>query len=115
VRVEQQQRPIVRRRADVVDEQSHADATISRAHHGRDQQLADRVVLPAVVLQVEAALGEIDEAEARKERIGTAGYQVDARRPVQLGQPAGGQSSERRRVGGISERRRRAVCVRLRK
>jgi hypothetical protein len=71
--------------------------------------------VPAVVLQVEAALGEIDEGEARKERIGTVGYQVDARRPVQLGHPAGRHSPERRRVGGISERRRGAACVRLRK
>ena len=76
MRVEQQQRPIVRRRAHVVDEQSHADATISRAHHRSDQQLADRVVVPDVVLQVEAALGEIDEGEARKERIGTAGIRL---------------------------------------
>src|SRR6185436_2761067 len=49
----------------------------SRAHHGPDQQLAHGVVVPDVVLQVEAALGELDEGEARQERIGTVGYQVD--------------------------------------
>ena len=32
--------------------------------------------MPAVVLQVEAALGEIDEGEARKERIGTVGIRL---------------------------------------
>ena len=114
MRVEQQQRLIVRRGAHVVDEEAHPDATIGGAQDGSDQQLADRVVVPDVVLQVEAALGEIDEGETGQERIGTAGNQVDAGRCVQLDHSLRHDVPERGGVGGIGERRRGGDGSRLR-
>jgi len=52
----------------VVEQEPHADTAVGRATHGVQQQAAREVVVPDVVLQVDAADGGIDERDARPAR-----------------------------------------------
>lgn len=55
----------------VVEQQTHPHAAIGRAQQGLQQQGAGIVVVPDVVLRVDALLGRIGELDARRERVAT--------------------------------------------
>ena len=75
VRVQRQQRRVEPLGIDVVEQQAHAHATLGRGVHLARQQVADQVVVPHVVLQVQAAPGQACRGGARGERVQAVGQQ----------------------------------------
>jgi hypothetical protein len=66
-------------RVQVVEQQAHLHATVGRGHHARQQQLADLVAEPHVVLQVERVAGRVDQGEAPLQGPVVAFEQIEAR------------------------------------
>jgi hypothetical protein len=109
--VECQQLGIVRRGADVVEQQTHPHAAVGCIEQTVRQHLAGGVAVPDVILHVEAFLGEFGQAEACQEGVGAPFEQQHGRHVGASGKEVAGGLTELR-VGGIAQRgRRRALDV----
>ena len=87
LRVERGERFVEAAGVVVVEQQPHPDAAIGGAAQCVEQQRAREVVVPDVVLHIEAALGDIGEPNPRGERIASTEQWNDARQPrMRLGE-----------------------------
>ena len=65
-------------RVEVVEQQPHPHAAPGRIRQRFEQQVADLVAMPDVVLGIERALGGVRQQHAGGERVAGVGQRVDA-------------------------------------
>jgi hypothetical protein len=78
VLIERREQTVHPRGVVVIEQQPHTHTAIRGATQRIEQQAAGEIVVPDVVLQVEAAGRGIDERDARGEGVGAIAKGVDA-------------------------------------
>jgi hypothetical protein len=81
VRIQLQERPVETHGVQVVQKEAHPHAAFRRIQHGREQDPPGRVVVPAVVLDIERPLGRAHEPEIGRKGIARMSEETEAGKP----------------------------------
>ena len=109
--IDRRQREIPTLEIVVVEQDAHVHAAVRGRDELRGQHPTGRVVLPDVVLQVEAALCGIGQADAKRERFAALTDDLEAGLIGVLRQHGREIAPDRRLIGPVEGRRRRAFDV----